>query len=124
VFIIPRENRNCLGFCSVNSEAIVAACPEPIPGRKEHRGAKMKEEREDLKYSLFERVASFRRQSRWGRGFEEVFIETAREDNPKSPERRGRRGCSTGRLNVRRPRTPERRKIVNERKKLSSLKII
>lgn len=53
MFIIPRENRNCLGFCSVNSLDNVAACPEPIPGRKEQRGAKSEEENKERTNSLF-----------------------------------------------------------------------
>lgn len=52
VLIIPRENKNCLGFCSVNSEENVAACPEPMPGRKEHKGAKREDEKRERENSL------------------------------------------------------------------------
>jgi len=51
-------------------------------------------------------------------------MEITNEERPNNPESNGRRGCSTGRLNVRRPKIPERTKIVNEMKKLSSLKIM
>ena len=53
MLIIPKENKKVLGFCSVISELNVAACPEPIPGRKEHKGEAIEQERIDLRYSLF-----------------------------------------------------------------------
>lgn len=52
------------------------------------------------------------------------FRENKRFESPKSPESKGSKGCWTGRLKVRSPRSPERRKIINPRKKSSSLKII
>ena len=45
VFIPPRRTRNPFFDCSKNSEPITAACPAPIPGRKEHKGAEIIEPR-------------------------------------------------------------------------------
>lgn len=53
MLIAPTENRKVLGFCSVNSEARVAACPEPMPGRKEQRGAARDDEIEAFRNSDF-----------------------------------------------------------------------
>src|SRR3989344_6565423 len=45
------------------------------------------------------------------------------EDKPKSPVRRGVRGCLIGRLNVRYPNIPARKKTSKAFRNLSSLKI-
>ena len=39
VFIIPIVKRNCLLSCSVITDDISAACPDPKPGRNEANGA-------------------------------------------------------------------------------------
>lgn len=124
VFIIPKENKNCLGFCSVNSEESVAACPEPIPGRNEQSGPKIEQEKIDFRYSFFVRFASLKPVIFCSIGVESVFSEIISAEIPNNPESNGRRGCSMGKENVRIPTNPERRKIVSERKKFSSLNMI
>ncbi len=51
------------------------------------------------------------------------FREMKREERPKRPVRRGRRGSFIGRFRVAKPRNPAKRKIVSERRNFSSLKI-
>ena len=41
VFIPPNKVKKPFFDCSINSEPITAACPAPIPGRKEHSGAEI-----------------------------------------------------------------------------------
>ena len=51
------------------------------------------------------------------------FIETKREERPKRPVSKGKRGSFIGRFKVKKPRKPASKKTVNERRNLSSLKI-
>lgn len=53
-----------------------------------------------------------------------LLREKSRPESPNNPESKGRRGCWTGRLKVSKPKRPERKKIINPRKKSSSLRII
>ena len=49
--------------------------------------------------------------------------ETSKEERPNKPVSKGRRGSFTGREKVRKPRNPERVKIIRELRKESSVKI-
>ena len=124
VLIAPTENKKERGFCSVNSLAKVAACPEPIPGRKEQRGAASDEEMEDLRNSDFVSFICLRggKCCFTNRVFD--FKLTNSPESPNNPESNGSRGSFTGRLNVRSPRIPARVKTVKEITILSSLRII
>ncbi len=124
VVIAPTENRKERLSCFVISDAMTAAWPEPMPGRNEQRGAAIAAEREVFRNCFFWSFIFLN-----GRIFcfvsfaEEVFNERIRAEEPKSPVRRGRSGSLIGRLNVRIPKIPARRKIVIEERKFSSLKI-
>jgi len=53
VFIPPKRTKNPFLLWLINSEPITAACPAPIPGRKEHRGAEIIEPRVAFANSFF-----------------------------------------------------------------------
>lgn len=53
VFIPPTNTKKPFLDCFKNSEPITAACPEPIPGRKEQSGAEIIELKIDFKKSFF-----------------------------------------------------------------------
>ena len=106
------------------SEPIVAACPEPIPGRKEQRGAEIEAAITDLINCFFGSFIFFRGEIFCFANAEEVFFRlTIKADEPNRPVKSGSRGSLTGRLNVIMPRRPAREKIINEFKKFSSWKI-
>lgn len=101
----------------------MAACPEPIPGRKEHSGAERNADKEEERISFLE-------------GENELillmtcffilclfFREFNIDETPKRPVRRGRRGSFNGRLNANNPIRPERVNTKRERRKFLSLKI-
>ena len=124
VFIAPTKNKKERLSCSNISELIVAAWPEPMPGRKEHNGADIAAAKKDFESCFFVNFISF--------SFEILcllmllalfFRETIKADEPNKPVRRGRRGSFIGRLRVTRPRKPARINIVIEEMKLSSLNI-
>lgn len=120
VLIEPTKKRNERLSCLKISEPIVAAWPEPIPGRKEQRGAEIEEASIVLMICFFEIVIFFRPET-FCSGTEALFfIEIINADVPKRPVNNGRRGSLTGMLNVARPRNPARIKIVKEFKKFFS----
>ncbi len=123
VFIAPSKIRNPFCVCSINSEPMTAACPEPIPGRKEQRGAEIIAPRIAFRNSGFGTLICFNgRMICFGIvGF--CFIVIINVDVPNNPVSNGRRGCSTGRLKVARPKNPARMKVVSVKRKFSSLKI-
>lgn len=49
IFIVPSIIKNDFLDCGTISEDIVAACPEPIPGRNEHKGDEIIDPIIDLK---------------------------------------------------------------------------
>ncbi len=69
-----------------------AACPEPIPGRKEEKGVEIRDPRKDCLRSFFEILRSLR-EIKTCFGILGLFcMEVIRADIPKRPERRGRSG--------------------------------
>ncbi len=97
MFIAPNINKNPRLSCSMNSLPNVAAWPEPIPGRKEHKGAKRIDAPADLKNSFFVRNISFKGEMIcFGRDVFD-FREKRRLERPKRPDKRGRRGSFIGR---------------------------
>lgn len=124
VLIIPKENRNVLGFCSVNSLLNVAAWAEPIPGRKEHNGAAIDDDKIDFRYSVLVSLTCFNGVIDCLTKVVFDFKLIIRVEIPNNPDKRGRRGCSIGVLNVNNPRIPAKAKIIIALKIFSSLKII
>lgn len=124
VLIEPTKNKKERLLCLNISEPIVAAWPEPIPGRNEQSGAEIADAIADFRNSDFDSFifligliicfASFE---------EEVFKEMTRAEEPNNPVKRGRRGSFTGRANVNKPRKPESMKINRDAKKFFSVKI-
>lgn len=103
---------------------MTAAWPEPMPGRKEQRGAAIDAAREELMNCFFVNVICLSFGINCFVNFlEEVFSETIRVEEPNNPVKRGRSGSLIGSWNVASPRKPASRKIVNEERRLSSLKI-
>jgi hypothetical protein len=124
VLIAPTEKRKERGFCSVNSLANVAACPEPMPGRNEHRGAASEDDKEDFRNSDFVSFICLNEGRCCFINMVFDFKLTINPERPNKPESKGRRGSFTGRLKVKSPRSPAKTKTVIEIKKFSSLKII
>ena len=120
---IKRKDLSFFSLCFVSSEPINAACPEPMPGRNEQRGAEIADAIEDFINSFFGRIIFFRGLIICFWAFEGFFKEIIKFEIPKSPVKRGRRGCSIGRLRAKNPKNPDRRKIVNAGRIFSSLKI-
>jgi len=123
VLITPTRKRNPLLFCSISSEPITAAWPEPMPGRNEHNGAEIIAANVALKVCFLGSFICFRGRIFWLGILVLFFRETVRAERPKRPVSNGRRGCSIGRLNVRMPKKPARAKIVKDIKNSSSLNI-
>jgi len=97
VFIAPTRNRKPLLFCSINSEPITAAWPEPMPGRKEHKGAEIIAARVAFRLCFLGSLICFSGSIFW-LGILVLFLrETVSAERPKSPVKSGRRGCSIGR---------------------------
>jgi len=115
VLMEPIKKRKDLESVSVISEAITAACPEPMPGRKEQRGAEIADARELFRNCFFVNFIFFIGEIFCFGNLEEdedrLIINV---DEPKRPVSKGRRGSLTGRLNVIRPRKPARVKITKE----------
>lgn len=97
VLIAPTRKRNPLLFCSINSEPITAACPEPIPGRNEHNGAEIIAARVAFRLCFLGSLICFSGSIFWLGILVLFFRETASAERPKSPVSNGRRGCSIGR---------------------------
>ena len=57
VLIAPTRKRKDLFDCGITSEPIRAACPDPIPGRKEQSGAASAAASDDFINSIFGRRA-------------------------------------------------------------------
>ena len=110
VLIEPRRIRNCSLFnFPIISEPMIAAWLLPSPGKNEQKGEMIAVEIEGLISSLFVR-ASF-----WifcSGILVFVRIEFIIVDAPKSPVKRGRRGCWMFKLNEASPRNPARRKMI------------
>ena len=124
VVIAPIVKRNERLSCSLSSDAITAAWPEPMPGRKEQRGAAIAADNEDLRNCFFVNSICFNFGINCFVNFlEEVFSETIRVEEPNRPVKSGRSGSLIGSWNVASPRKPARRKIIKEERKLSSLKM-
>lgn len=122
VFIEPSRKRKDLFDCSDISEPNTAACPEPMPGRKEARGDTKAETREILR--IFFGRENFLNGIIICFGIFVLFlIEMMIAEAPNKPERRGSMGSCTGRLKVSNPRNPERKKIIPELMIDFSLKI-
>ena len=112
-----KERLSCLNI----SEPNVAAWPEPMPWRNEHRGSEIEAARDDFRNCFLVSFIFFKGEiDCFGRVDDGFFRETIKADEPKRPVKRGRRGSLIGRLKVRIPRKPARRKIVSERRKFLS----
>ncbi len=123
VFIAPTRKRKLRLSCLIISEPITAACPDPMPGRKEQRGAAIEAAKEDFS-KLLKGSFIFLRGVICCGGREILFLKlTIREETPKRPVRRGRRGSLIGRLNVIKPRKPESANTIIEERISFSRKI-
>ena len=123
VFVAPTKKRNPFLSCWIISEPIVAACPEPMPGRNAQKGEEIKIAPIDLKKSFFFIFISFNGTIFCFWIWDLVFREITNAESPKSPERRGIKGSFTGRLNAKYPKSPAREKVTNEMNGSSSLRI-
>lgn len=113
VFIAPIKTRKLSRDCFMNSEPITAACPEPIPGRNEQRGADIIELTDALRKSFFGILIFFIFVISW-RGIFVLFFKLIKiAEEPNNPVSNGRRGSFTGRLRVAKPKKPERMKIMS-----------
>lgn len=120
----PSMNRKLRLSCSINSLPSVAACPLPIPGRKEQRGEKVSAANDDLSNSFLVRNISLN-------GLIDCcgkrvldLNDINRLERPKRPDKRGKRGSFTGRLNVKSPRIPARMNVIVPKSIFSSLIIM
>ena len=99
VFIIPTKKRKDSGeedsLELEISEATIAACPEPKPGRNEEKGAVKDAARNERNICFFDRE-TFESIDCFGREIL-FFRETKRVDRPKRPDNNGRRGFLIGR---------------------------
>ena len=104
IFVAPRRIRNFSLDALINELPIIAACPEPNPGRKQHNG----EEIEDAKIGAIKSFLFIFGFSIICLGifiFELMLI--IKEDAPNNPERRGRNGWFTFEFNTAMPKNPE-----------------
>ena len=104
VFVAPRSTRKLFLSVLAIMFPIIAACPEPRPGRKEHKGEAISEPRRGLKRGVF--IFSVD----WGGIFVLFFIERIKFEAPNNPVRRGRRLWFISRLKVIHPSAPVKRK--------------
>lgn len=95
------------------SEPINAACPEPIPGRKEQRGADIAAAIDDFRKSFFGRNAVFMDSIFCLGSVVLFFSEIISVEIPKRPVSNGNKGSLIGRLNAAKPRNPARRNTIN-----------
>ncbi len=99
VFIIPTKKRKDSGEEDSSefeiSEATIAACPEPKPGRKDEKGAVKDAARNERNICFFDREI-FESIDCFGREIL-FFREMKRVDKPKSPVNKGKRGFFIGR---------------------------
>lgn len=123
VFVAPTMNRKPLESWGITSLPMVAACPEPMPGRKAQRGEEIKTAPRDLRNSFLDILIFFNGWTCCFGIFDFVLRLIMSAESPKSPLSRGINGCFTGRLNERKPRNPVKRKTTVERMKFSSLKM-
>lgn len=109
VLIEPMRIRNCSRFClPVISEPMIAAWDEPSPGKKEQIG----ETRIVARVGLIKSFLSIFIFSISCFGIMVLdFMEWIIVEVPKSPVRRGSRGCWMSRFSVESPRNPARVKI-------------
>ena len=110
-------------FCSINSDPITAACPEPMPGRNEQKGEEIIAAEQAFPNSFFVNFISLRESSFCFSMPDLFFIEIKRAETPKRPVNKGIRGSFIGRLKVKRPRSPDNAKTRKDEKMFSSLKI-
>ena len=123
VFVAPTRKRKPFVFWGIISEPIVAACPEPMPGRKAQNG-------DEIKIAPIAFMNSFLGILIWLIGFiccfgifDFVFRLIISPERPNIPERRGIKGCFTGRLKARKPKNPASVKTIRESVKFFSLKM-
>ena len=102
--IKPIEKSFCFSFCFEISDDKNEAWEEPIPGRKEQRGAEIRQDfREDIISFIF--ISGFWESICFGI-FVLFFIERISAGRPNKPVSIGRRGSLTGREKVKYPKTP------------------
>ena len=105
VFVAPSKIRNPFLFVFEIRFPIIAACPEPRPGRKLQRGEAIKDPKKGLKifalgFDIF-----------WLGMMVLFFILKSNIDPPNKPVSKGRRGClSEGRFRTISPNAPVKRK--------------
>ena len=99
VFIIPTKKRKDSGeedsLELEISEATIAACPEPKPGRNDEKGAVKDAAKVERNICFFDREI-FESRDCFGRAIL-FFRETKRVERPKRPDNNGRRGFFIGR---------------------------
>lgn len=120
VFVAPNRMRKFLFVDFMKEVPITAACPLPIPGRKLQRGAENVEAKTGLINDfnlgfIFDIFCSGI--------FVLFFILMIKEDVPKSPERRGRKGWLIFEFRTAIPKNPARVKVISACSFLFSLSI-
>lgn len=124
MLIIPRRKRKERLSCFDISDEIVAAWPEPMPGRNEQNGAIIEAVIADFRICFLSSLICFNLRIFCFWIFVDLFFkETINAEDPNKPVSNGRSGSFIGRLNVKMPRKPVRENIIRDKKKLSSLKI-
>lgn len=98
MLIAPTRKRNDLFVWGIISEPIVAACPEPMPGRNEQRGAEMIVADEALRNSFFVSLIVFSLGIFCFITCDLSFRLIISADVPNKPVNRGRRGSLIGEL--------------------------
>ena len=110
VLMAPTKKRKPRRSWGMSSEPMTAAWPAPSPGMKEAKGAAMIVASVALRNSFLVNLIRLRGWCFCLGSLGWFLRETTNAEAPKRPVRRGRRGSLTGRLNVRSPRKPARKK--------------
>ena len=108
----PTSIKNSLFLCGRISEPMTAACPEPMPGRNEQKGAERSAALPARSISFFEGMTFLSESFCCAGSCSLLALAVSSAERPKSPVKRGMRGSLTGRWNVSKPRRPESRKML------------
>jgi len=107
VFVAPSNTRNPFWLHLLIMFPIIAACPDPRPGRKLQRGEAIVAPRRGFNSFIF----GFNISCFGINGF--VFIERIKFEAPNNPVNKGKRGWDIFRLSTKYPRKPVSKKIDN-----------
>ena len=109
MLIEPSRIKNCFLDNSEIEEAMIAACEEPSPGKKEQRGEIIAVKKAGLRICFLSILILLIFCSGI---FVFCLIEQINADEPKSPVKRGRSGWFIGIFKDASPRKPARMKII------------